>query len=272
MRNLLALLFLLAWLILGWFSYQCSKNCKGVGDAMGVTTGVVDTAASTAVVKATGPLLYKYSSGDAITNDGWAARKKEILDALGADKLLEITGLYGKNEANTTTFENLGLARADAARKLFTEIPDDRVRLLSRMLDGDPDKVNPFEACDFGYKVNTENVKEVADKTMIYFPFNSTNKLNSAEVETYLKDVAARVKTSGEKVVLTGHTDNVGDDDSNVKLGQRRSNIVRDYLISQGVSAAQITANSAGESQPIATNDTDAGRQQNRRTELQIIK
>jgi len=57
-----------------------------------------------------------------------------------------------------------------------------------------------------------------------------------------------------------------------VKLGQRRSNIVRDYLISQGVSAAQITANSAGESQPIATNDTDAGRQQNRRTELQIIK
>ena len=132
--------------------------------------------------------------------------------------------------------------------------------------------MNPFEGCYFGNKVNTENVKEVEDKTMIYFPFNSTNKLNSEEVETYLKDVAARVKTSGEKVVLTGHTDNVGDDDSNVKLGQRRSNIVRDYLISQGVTAAQITANSAGESQPIATNDTDAGRQQNRRTELQIIK
>ena len=49
---------------------------------MGVTTGVVDTAASTAVVKATGPLLYKYSGGDAMTNDGWAARKKGILEIL----------------------------------------------------------------------------------------------------------------------------------------------------------------------------------------------
>ena len=270
MRNLLAAIFLIAWLILGWFYHQCSKDCDG---NMGATTESTIPAADAGVgATALGPLVYKFSSGDAITNEGWAAKKQGVLDALGAEKLLEITGLYGADEVNNTTFENLGLARADAARKLFPEIPDDRIRLLSRMLDTAPDKANPFEACEFGYRVNNENVKEIADKTLIYFPFNSTNKLNDAEVESYLNDVAERVKTSGEKISLTGHTDNVGDDASNIALGQRRADIVKAYLLSKGVAAEQVSSTGIGESQPVASNDTEAGKQENRRTELQIIK
>ena len=271
MRNLLAAIFLIAWLILGWFYHQCSKECDG--SATTTTESIVPPATDPAAVSAaSGPLMYRYSSGDAITNEGWSARKQDILTSLGADKLLEITGLYGEAEVNNTKFENLGLARADAARKLFPEIPDERVRLLSRMMASAPDENNPFEACEFEFRVNNENVKEIADKTLIYFPFNSTNKLNDEQVETYLNDVAERVKASAEKVVLTGHTDNVGDDASNTALGQRRADIVKAYLVSKGVTESQITAGSAGESQPVSSNDTEAGRQQNRRTELQIIK
>lgn len=271
MRNLLAAIFVIAWLILGWFYHQCSKECEGSATTSTESVAPVTTDPA-AVGAASGPLMYRYSSGDAITNDDWAAKKQEILASLGADKLLEITGLYGEAEINNTTFENLGLARADAARKLFPEIPDERVRLMSRMMTSAPDETNPFEACEFEYRVNNENVKEIADKTLIYFPFNSTNKLNDDQVESYLNDVAERVTASGEKVVLTGHTDNVGDEASNTALGQRRSEIVKAYLISKGVPEAQITATSAGESQPVSSNDTEAGRQQNRRTELQIIK
>jgi outer membrane protein OmpA-like peptidoglycan-associated protein len=223
-------------------------------------------------VKDTGPLVYRYSSGEAITNDNWPARKSEILASLQENQLLEITGLYGPNEVNNTVFDNLGLARANAARQLFTDLPDEKFSLLARMVNDSLDMVNPFASCDINARINTENVKEIEDKTLIYFPFNSTNKLNSTEVENYLNDVASRVIASGEKVVLSGHTDNVGEDGGNIKLGQRRADIVKTYLISKGVPEANITATSEGKVRPVAENESEDGRSKNRRTELQIIK
>jgi outer membrane protein OmpA-like peptidoglycan-associated protein len=269
MRNLVLILSLLLWAFFGWkFNSDCKKCSASVGDS--VSSAPVSTTAATTTDQ--GPLLYKYNAGDAITNDKWPARKAEILAALKDSQKLEITGLYRSDEVNNTSFENLGLARADAARKLLTELPDDRVILSSRLVDGASDKTNPFESCDFDYRIVTSTIKETADKTIIRFPFNSTNKLNSTEVEAYLDDVAERVKASGEGISLVGHTDNVGDDASNMALGQRRADIVKAYLVQKGVPADKINSTSQGESQPIADNNTDAGRQENRRTELQIIK
>jgi OmpA-OmpF porin, OOP family len=271
MRNLVLILASLLWLLLGWKYYtDFSKCCGAKGDESLGAVG--DTTANQGSVAELGPLLYKYNSGDAITNDKWPARKAEILSQLTDAQKLEITGLYRSDEVNGTTFENLGLARADAARKLFTDLPDDRVILSSRLIDGTSDQANPFESCDFDSRIVTSSIKETEDKTIIRFPFNSTNKLNSSEVENYLNDVAERVKASGETISLVGHTDNVGDDGSNMALGQRRADIVKSYLVSKGVAADKINATSQGEAQPIADNGTDAGRQENRRTELQIIK
>ena len=84
--------------------------------------------------------------------------------------------------------------------------------------------------------------------------------------------MAARVKSSGERVRLTGHTDGRGRESYNMALGRNRARIVRDYLIGQGVSSSKIIIDSKGEMQPMATNDSDAGRAKNRRTELEIIK
>jgi OOP family OmpA-OmpF porin len=72
--------------------------------------------------------------------------------------------------------------------------------------------------------------------------------------------------------VITGHTDGLGDADKNLALGQKRAEIVKQYLVSKGVDAAKITSTSKGEEQPIANNDSADGRSKNRRTELQIIK
>lgn len=263
MRNLLFYLICLAWLLLGWWCYQNSKTCC---DSKASTTVPTET------VKDVGPLVYRYSSGDAITNDKWPTRKSEILSSLQDNQLLEITGLYGADEANNTTFDDLGLARANAARQLFADIPEERIRLLSRLVTDSLDMENPFASCEFNARINTENVKEIEDKTLIYFPFNSTNKLNSTEVENYLNDVATRVIASGEKVNLSGHTDNVGDDTQNLKLGQRRADIVKAYLVSKGVPETNIVATSEGETRPVAENETEDGKQKNRRTELQIVK
>jgi outer membrane protein OmpA-like peptidoglycan-associated protein len=74
----------------------------------------------------------------------------------------------------------------------------------------------------------------------------------------------------GLRLDVEGHTDNVGGDDYNQQLSEQRGSAVRDYLTQQGMQLGSVTTKGFGKTQPIATNDTSAGRQQNRRVELVI--
>jgi outer membrane protein OmpA-like peptidoglycan-associated protein len=69
---------------------------------------------------------------------------------------------------------------------------------------------------------------------------------------------------------VEGHTDSVGSDESNQKLSERRGGAVREYLLQQGMATASVTMKGLGETQPVASNDTAKGRQENRRVELVI--
>lgn len=71
-------------------------------------------------------------------------------------------------------------------------------------------------------------------------------------------------------IAISGHTDNVGRDDSNMKLSQDRANSVGQYMISRGVAGARVSTVGYGKSQPIADNSTENGRSQNRRVEIKI--
>jgi OmpA-OmpF porin, OOP family len=72
-------------------------------------------------------------------------------------------------------------------------------------------------------------------------------------------------------LVIEGHTDSTASDSYNLALSQRRANAVEDFLISQGVDPLRIGSRGYGEQLPVATNDSAAGRQQNRRVELVIL-
>jgi len=72
------------------------------------------------------------------------------------------------------------------------------------------------------------------------------------------------------KLEIEGHTDSVGSDTYNQSLSERRAESVRSYLVSQNIAAQTITVAGFGESRPVATNDTAAGRQRNRRVELVV--
>jgi len=74
------------------------------------------------------------------------------------------------------------------------------------------------------------------------------------------------------KVEIGGHTDYKGSDAYNQKLSDRRAKAVLDYLTARGVDASRISSRGYGESQPIDTNETDAGREVNRRVELKIVQ
>jgi len=69
-------------------------------------------------------------------------------------------------------------------------------------------------------------------------------------------------------LTIEGHTDNVGDDEYNMKLSQKRTDSVKAYLVSKGISESRLTAVGFGETQPVADNKTAAGRSKNRRVEL----
>jgi outer membrane protein OmpA-like peptidoglycan-associated protein len=76
----------------------------------------------------------------------------------------------------------------------------------------------------------------------------------------------------GMVIEIAGHTDNVGKPEANLKLSQDRADAVRNYLIKKGVAADHVQAKGYGDTQPVGNNDTDAGRQRNRRTEVRVLK
>lgn len=73
-------------------------------------------------------------------------------------------------------------------------------------------------------------------------------------------------------VEIAGHTDNVGNDNSNLILSQNRAESVRNWLIKKGTAPNRIIAKGYGETQPVASNNSAEGKQRNRRTEVRIIK
>ncbi|MBK0383759.1 OmpA family protein [Pedobacter sp. SD-b] len=94
----------------------------------------------------------------------------------------------------------------------------------------------------------------------------------SADAKQNINNLASSLnKYPNTNILVVGHTDNVGSDPFNMKLSEERAASVKNYAMSQGVDANRLKTEGKGETEPIASNDTDAGRAQNRRVEIVII-
>ncbi|MNQ40449.1 Outer membrane porin F precursor [compost metagenome] len=114
-----------------------------------------------------------------------------------------------------------------------------------------------------------DEVIVLSDMGNVLFAFDSAELTSSAKDQ--LAGIANRLVSAnlvGAKVI--GHTDNVGSDHYNQGLSERRAQSVADFLASQGVPADKLSTQGMGESQPVADNDSDEGRAQNRRVEIQV--
>jgi outer membrane protein OmpA-like peptidoglycan-associated protein len=72
------------------------------------------------------------------------------------------------------------------------------------------------------------------------------------------------------KIAVEGHTDSIGTDEYNMTLSEKRADAVRDYLMANSISDSRVTAKGFGKANPVAPNDTNEGRAQNRRVELVV--
>jgi OOP family OmpA-OmpF porin len=139
--------------------------------------------------------------------------------------------------------------------------------------DGVPDSMDKCPDTPRGTRVDQTGcpLVEKTELKGVWFAFDSS--AITPESARVLDDVALTLKRYPEmEVELAGHTCNIGTRQYNQGLSERRANAVRDYLIGKGVDPRQLTAKGYGELQPVATNLTREGREQNRRTEMRILK
>jgi outer membrane protein OmpA-like peptidoglycan-associated protein len=114
---------------------------------------------------------------------------------------------------------------------------------------------------------------EVGSKVVlnnIFFDFNKATLRNEsvAELERVHKLLT---ETPTLKIEISGHTDNVGSSAYNQKLSENRAKAVVDFLLQKGIDASRLQFMGYGMTQPVASNDTEQGRQQNRRTEFKVV-
>ncbi len=101
----------------------------------------------------------------------------------------------------------------------------------------------------------------------VLFEFNQADLINGA-ARNLDPLVKALTKDPTQSVIVEGHTDNIGSKEYNLSLSERRADAVKAYLLSQGIAETRVSTEGLGFEFPVASNETNAGRQQNRRVEI----
>jgi outer membrane protein OmpA-like peptidoglycan-associated protein len=182
--------------------------------------------------------------------------KKEEGAVIGAAAGGAIGGVIGNQTGSTAKGAIIGAVIGGTAGAIIGHQMDQQAKELSQTIKG----------------ATVERVGEGINVTFasgLLFAFNSDDIQPTAGEN--LKELAASLNRYPEsQLLIVGHTDNVGDDAYNQGLSERRANSAAAYLASQGVARTRIATSGKGEAEPVTTNDTDAGRAQNRRVEVAI--
>ena len=120
------------------------------------------------------------------------------------------------------------------------------------------------EKADILQEENISKIKIPDDQMLIYFPANSSRVLGKKTIKKLKNVVGILLNEMDLKVLLEGHSSNDGDFTINLNLSQQRANIVKDFLIGEGVESNRISVKSLGEDEPIFDNNTSQGRTLNR--------
>lgn len=274
MRSFGIVIVLFLWFLVLYKTCEDRKRCCTESD--------ISTVLPVDRLEKSCPICFKWQGIEPQLCDDWNTYRDSLVNNMSSNQYLQITGFYVKNEIENG--EELATQRAKAVKSLFsTAFAERSIQLGSQML-----KSKSKQACRDMLKfsiIEKDNNKEVVakvgdsaklqksgDKILVYFPYNSSNKLSDSEIENYLNDLATSLQSSKDRIRIEGHTDDQGSSKDNLMLGQKRTDMIKQYLMDRGVAKSQIITISRGETRPIADNATDAGRSKNRRTELQIIK
>ncbi|WP_300669986.1 OmpA family protein [Soonwooa sp.] len=114
-----------------------------------------------------------------------------------------------------------------------------------------------------------EGIKVTLHENTVNFDFNSSN-LTTLAKSNLDKLVTVLSNNPDTNINIYGHTDSIGTDAVNMKISQQRAAAVKNYFVAHGIAASRMFTEGLGKTSPVASNDTDAGRAQNRRVEFAI--
>ncbi len=278
----LILAILLGWLWFGpwyccWQQWLCPDCVEGTAteEPTGALEGMEEVVASHA------PIEFVWGSAEARTYAGWDSIKNALVAQMEEGKILKITGYYWEGEEAPQGYETMGFARAASLMALLSDsIPAEKMAAASRLMVDPYEEGQVLDKYLFSWediRVEVQEAEQPAveqistERILFRFATNATKPEDvGPEIQEYLDKVAERVKQTGEKVILIGHTDDRGDEKQNMRLGRKRAETVRRMLRKRGVPSEQIEVRSMGEKDPVASNDTKAGQAENRRVELRI--
>jgi outer membrane protein OmpA-like peptidoglycan-associated protein len=197
------------------------------------------------------------SSKSTQSNDKKGMNKTQKGALIGAGAGAVVGGLIGSKSKNTALGAILGATIGGAAGAVIGNQMDKQAKKIEKDLG----KAAKVERVGEGIKITFDS------KLLFDFgktDLQETNKMNLRKLSESLKQYP------DTELLIEGHTDNVGSDSFNQNLSQNRAAAVANYLNSVGVSMARLRPEGRGEAQPLASNDNDSGRQQNRRVEIAV--
>jgi outer membrane protein OmpA-like peptidoglycan-associated protein len=176
--------------------------------------------------------------------------------AIGAGVGGTIGGVIGHQSDNTVVGAIIGAAVGGTAGALIGRHMDKQAEELKNDLKG-------------------ATVERVGEGILITFDSGLLFELDSYQLQQATKSNLEQLaktlnKYDDTNILVEGHTDNSGEDEYNQTLSEKRAREVENYLASQNVKTSRVTTKGYGEKQPLTTNNTDAGRQANRRVEVAI--
>src|SRR5687768_5061699 len=181
---------------------------------------------------------------------------KERGAVIGAGTGAAVGGVIGNNTGSTARGAIIGAVIGGAAGAIIGHQMDQQAKEIDQTVPGaEVERVG-------------EGIKVTFDSGLL-FDFDSDRIRPDAAAN--LNELAnSLTKFPNSDLLIVGHTDSRGDDAYNMNLSQRRANAASAYLQSRGVPMARIKTSGRGEMEPVASNASDAGMQQNRRVEIAI--
>ena len=220
-----------------------------------------------------GCILFKWGQSDPIARTCFNEWRDSIAGQLKEGQMLELIGEYFDRENQVMASGNVGLLRAVKTKKLFQGVINE-ARLKTRGIsvpERDSVEHNLFQSLRVQVIFYNELIKEMDEKTLIYFAYGTEDQIHNQWLESYADHLVAMLKNTRHELQLVGHTDDDATAESNLKLGLQRAELIKYLLVSKGLKASRIKTSSKGESTPIAPNDTEQNRSLNRRVELFIL-
>jgi outer membrane protein OmpA-like peptidoglycan-associated protein len=195
-------------------------------------------------------------------NDLRAANAQSTADRLKQDNDAKLAA--AQTEADS-------LRRDNDAQKSAAQADLDRLAREKAQLETDKSELRAQLLLQFNTILQTRDTARGLIVNMSDVLFDTAKFTLRPEAREKLAKVAGIVAGHpGLRLDVEGHTDSVGGDEYNQQLSEQRGGSVRDYLVQQGIAGTSVSSKGFGKTQPVASNETASGRQQNRRVELVI--